>query len=177
MATRKFAILTTAGYISVQPDGSLEFRDPSQPGQPGPYETISFVEIDPAPPLPGPPGPTPNPAHVAPGPLTEDLARQVVFATAAEFPTLIQVYNSTEVAEDCAEQLLLRTIWHLQQLGFAAARQQNPSGILSKDKLCVLLGSWKAYDCYRLGSAGVATQVQFLEVTPAYPIADPGISD
>jgi len=39
----KCAILTWQGYLSVQPDGRLEFRDPKSPGQPGPWETFRLI--------------------------------------------------------------------------------------------------------------------------------------
>lgn len=149
----------------------------------GPWSpTLAFRTPDPAP-LPPTPTPTPTPTpgnrnHVPPGPLSVERAEQVVRATAAEFPGLMAVFGSDAQAEDAAEQLLLRTIWHLQQAGYQAARQRNPSGAISKDKLTINIGgAWRAYDIFRLGFAGSATTVQFLEVTPPNPIPDPGIPD
>ncbi len=124
------------------------------------------------------PPPPPGDKHVPPGPLTENRAEQVVYATAAEFPNLTAVFGTDAAAENAAEQLLLRTIWHLQLAGYQAARQRNPSGAISKDKLNISInGRWHAYDIFTLGYAGVATQVHFQEVTPPNPVADPGIPD
>jgi hypothetical protein len=153
----------------------------------GPWSvTRAFRTPDPPPPPPPPPVPNPNPnpnpnpfpGHVPPGPLTEAQAEKITYNTSTEFPQLTAVYGSDSEAEAAAEQLLLRTIWHLQQYGFQAARQKNPSGIISKDKLCVQIGGvWRSFDIFRLGYAGVATSVQWLEVFPPNPIADRGIPD
>jgi hypothetical protein len=137
---------------------------------------------EPPPPPPPPPAPAPpgeNPHHVPPGPLSAERASQVVFATGDEFPSLTQRFGSDQEAVDAADQLLRRTIWHLQHAGFQSARQRNPSGVISSDKLNIMLsdGVWHAYDIFRLGYAGVATQVQFLEITGSNPIPDGGLSD
>ena len=148
----------------------------------GPWSgTQTFTTPAAPPPTPAPP-PAPDPRdgskHVGPGPLTVDRAQQVVFATAAEFPQLFRVFGSDSEAEGAAQQALLRTIWHLQLAGYQAARQRNPSGAISGDKLNIYVdGGWHAYDIYSLGFAGRATTVQFFEVTPASPLADPGIPD
>lgn len=133
----------------------------------------------PAPPSPVPAPPAYNAYHVPVGnPLTEETAQAVVEATAEEFPDLTAVYSSEQDALDAAEQLLLRMIWHLQLVGFKAARQQNPSGRLSNDKLCVQIdGSWRAYDVMSLGFAGRATTIHMMEVFPASAFGDPGIPD
>ena len=150
----------------------------------GPWSTtLAFRTPDPAPVPPPTPTPTPTPTpgnrnHVPAGPLSTERAQQVVFATAAEFPGLMAVFGSDAQAEGAAEQLLLRTIWHLQQAGYQAARQRNPSGAISKDKLTIFLnGAWQAYDIFRLGFAGSATQVQFFQVDLPNPVPDPGIPD
>jgi hypothetical protein len=115
--------------------------------------------------------------HVAGG-ITEDHAEQIVQGTADEYPCLIRVFSTEEQAVDAAEQLLLRTIWHLQRAGFQAARQRNPSGRISGDKLSIRInGDWQAYDIYSLGRAGRATTVQFLAINGANPVSDPGIPD
>lgn len=137
---------------------------------------------EPPPPPPPPPAPAPqgeNPHHVPPGPLSAERASQVVFAAGDEFPSLKQAFGSDQEAVDAADQLLRRTIWHLQHTGFQSARQRNPSGVISSDKLNVLLsdGVWHVYDIFRLGYAGVATQVQFYEITGSNPVPDGGISD
>jgi hypothetical protein len=148
----------------------------------GPWSVIrAFRTPDappPPPPPPGPPPPTPVPGHVPPGPLTEAQAEKVTYATGNEFPQLTRVFGSDSEAEAAAEELLLRTIWHLKQYGFQAGRQRNPSGAMSKDKLCIYInGVVRAFDVFRLGMAGQATQVQWLEVWPAGPVPDNGIPD
>lgn len=135
----------------------------------------------PPPPLPPPSSPEPpaaNPYHVLPGALTEDRAKQVVFATASEFPGLTAVFGSEGEAVAAADQLLLRTIWHLQLAGYQAGRQRNPSGAISSDKLTIFVnGGWHAYDIFSLGYAGVASKVQFFEVGSPNPVASGGIPD
>jgi hypothetical protein len=141
------------------------------------------TDTTPAPsPTPTPtPTPTPQPGqHVGPGPLTAARAEQVVYATAREFPSLLAVFPSEEQAVAAAEQLLLRTIWHLQLAGFQSGRQRNPSGAISNDKLTIFIdGNWHLYDIYRLGYAGVATTVQFMEIdmSGANHIPSSGIAD
>src|SRR5206468_7964135 len=95
---------------------------PAPPPAPPPSPT-------PTPPPPPPPPPPPS-THVGPGPLSEARARQVVFATAEEFPYLTAVFGSDDEAVAAADQLLLRTIWHLQLAGYQAGRQRNPSGAI-----------------------------------------------
>ena len=97
--------------------------------------------------------------HVGPGPLSEDRARQVVFATAAEFPHLTRVFGSDGEALSAASELLERTIWHLQLAGYQSGRQRNPSGVISDDKVTIFIdGSWHIYDIFSLGFAGRATR-------------------
>ena len=117
------------------------------------------------------------PSHVSEYQLLR--ARQVVFATANEFPGLTAPRNTTDEGVAAAEQLLRRMIWHLQLAGFQAGRQRNPSGVLSNDKLTVFAdGAWHAYDVFNdLGAPGVPMKVQFWEVTPPNYFADPGIPD
>jgi hypothetical protein len=158
----------------------------SDPTTAGPWSAVSYFVTPAAPP---PPPTTPPPSagggggggasfHVGPGPLTEDRARQVVYATSNEFPQLTRVFGSDGEALSAAEELLLRTVWHLQLAGYQSARQRNPSGVISDDKLNILLnGSWQAYDIFSLGFAGRATTVQFVSIGGANPIPDSGIPD
>ncbi len=151
----------------------------------GPWSVTQVFRTPLPPPPPPPPPPTPGPTpggggsgHVGPGPLTADRAQQVVFGTAAEFPSLTQVFGSDQQAIDAATELLERTIWHLQLAGFQAGRQRNPSGVISGDKVTIFIdGSWHIYDIFSLGFAGRATTVQFVELTGASYIPDPGLPD
>jgi hypothetical protein len=155
--------------------GEETLRRPADPSAPPPTPPAP-----PAPePPPPPPGPSPNPYHVAPGPLTAAQAERVVFATAREFPNLTAAPSSESEGTARCEQLLLRTIWHLRLAGFDAGRQRNPSGAISNDKLTILIeGTWRAFDIFQdLGHPGVPVNVIFLEVFPAGPLSYPGIPD
>lgn len=147
------------------------FRTPSPPPPPPPSPSPS--------PSPSPGGCGPNSAkHVPPGPLTEDKAREVTNATASEFPCYLAVFSTEAQALDAAETLLRRIIWHLEVYGFQADRQRNPSGLISKDKITILIGgTWRAFDIFTLGYAGVATRMTWGEVFPADHVADSGIPD
>lgn len=120
-----------------------------------------------------------NPYHVGTGPLTEERAKTVVNNTAAEFPHLIAGHPDVNQKIANTEELLLRTIWHLQLAGYQAGRQQNPSGAISKDKLTILLnGSWQAVDIYtNFDVPNVATSVIWWPVSPANYQPNPGIPD
>jgi hypothetical protein len=92
--------------------------------------------------------------------ISEERMRDIVFGTGDEFPHLTNVFSTEGQAVAAAEELLLRMIWHLQQAGFNAARQRNPSGAISNDKFTIFIrNSWRTYDVMRLGSGGVATDV------------------
>lgn len=125
-----------------------------------------------------PPDVVVNPAHVPAGPLTADRAHAVVLATVDEFPALSRVYATDQAATDAAVELLLRQIWHLHLAGFDVARQRNPSGRISDDKLCLRLGgAWQAFDIASLGYANHAMTVQWQPIGGADPIADAGRAD
>ena len=95
-----------------------------------------------------------------------------MFATAREFPHLTSVFGSEGEAVGAADQLLRRTIWHLQLAGYQASGQKNPSGAISSDKLTIFVnGGWHVYDVYSLGVGGRATTVQFFEVPLPNPFA------
>jgi hypothetical protein len=124
-----------------------------------------------------------NACHVGPGPLSASRASDVVYGCGAEFPGLLAVFATEEQAIAAAEELLLRTIWHLKLAGFDAARQRNPSGLISNDKLNIFIdGAYHVYDIYRLGFAGNATEITGLnDVCPdllcAQPVPVTGIPD
>jgi hypothetical protein len=111
--------------------------------------------------------------------LSEEYAEAIVYGCGDEFPETLAVYGSTEAAELAAEELLLRTIWHLRLAGFNAAQQRNPSGAISRDKMNIFIrGTWRTYDLFSLGIAGVPTRITGLgRVFPENPIANDGIPD
>ena len=106
--------------------------------------------------------------------MTADRARDIVLATAAEFLNLVNQGSS----EGAMEELLLRMIWHLNQEG-TAGRQKNPSGIISKDKLTVLLTDEHGFHAYDVLSTRISgsMDVHFDEVMPAQYVQERGIAD
>jgi hypothetical protein len=147
--------------------------------RPAPNEPPPPPPAPPDPEPPPPPDPGPNPNHVPPGPLTFDQAERIVHATGREFPHLTAAPPTESEGVRRAEELLLRTIWHLRLAGFEAGRQRNPSGAISNDKLTIVInGGWHAFDIfYDLGRPGVQMRTIFLEVSPPGPISYPGIPD
>lgn len=137
----------------------------------------------PVPPQPIPPDPKPEPPpskHVPVGPPTVEQLSKVVYATADEFPHLVKVFDTDAEALAAADELLQRIIWHLGLAGFVnVARQRNPSGLISSDKLCVTLQDWQwhAFDVMSLGYAGHATKMQVIEIGGANPVESKGIAD
>lgn len=123
--------------------------------------------------------------HDTGGLLNPVRAGQIVCGTGNEFATLRNpVPNTGDEAADSLvrqanqEELIRRMIWHLKQAGFTAGRQQNPSGIISKDKLTVVVdGVTRAYDIFTGVSPYVAIPQHMTEVTPAHMIDDEGIPD
>jgi len=129
-------------------------------------------------PQPDPPAPS-DPHHVGPGPLSGERAEQVVYATGDEFPYLLAATNENEKVAR-AEELLLRIIWHLQLAGYQSARQKNPSGAISNDKLTVVLddGRWHAFDVMtNFDVGGLATRLIWFEVGGPNPQQNGGIPD
>jgi hypothetical protein len=115
--------------------------------------------------------------HIGGSSIDTTRAEQIVRATADEFPCLLAVFPTDELALVNAEQLLRRMIWHLRLGGFQANRQRNPSGLISNDKLTIFIGSWRVWDVMTLGFAGSAGRVTFNEITGADPVPDSGIPD
>jgi hypothetical protein len=151
---------------------------------PGPWSGTATFRTPPAPVVAPPPpsggggggGGGGRQGHIT-GALTEDLARQIVYGTADEFPNLLGVFGSDSEAEGAAFELLLRTIWHLQLAGFQAGRQQNPSGRISEDKLTIFIGgAWHAYDVSSV-AGGRRGNVSFMEVWPASYVPSAGLAD
>lgn len=103
---------------------------------------------------------------------------KIVGGTATEFPALTVATVDQPTREANALQLLERIIWHLNQAGFVAGRQQNPSGVISQDKLTVQVsGTWWAYDVFRGSSFTLPLEVQVIPVAPAHYVADGGTAD
>jgi hypothetical protein len=115
--------------------------------------------------------------HIGGAALTAARAEQIVRATADEFPCLLAVFPTDDLALINAEQLLRRMIWHLRLGGFQANRQRNPSGLISNDKLTINIGGWHVYDVMTLGYAGVAGRVTFSVGPLPDPVTDTGFPD
>jgi hypothetical protein len=111
--------------------------------------------------------------------LTAREAGKVVCGTGAEHATLLVATVDQPTRDANAEELVRRMIWHLQQAGFTAGRQQNPSGAISKDKLTVIVdGLTRAYDVFvGKNNFAVAMTTAMQEVAPPVLVADAGIPD
>jgi hypothetical protein len=120
-------------------------------------------------------GPDGHPGVV---PLDAFSAGLVIGGTAHEYPLLLAPTIDQPTRDAFMEELLLRMIWHLQQVGFTAGRQRNPSLAISKDKLTVNLGGEAvAYDVFQGVSYTEALPVKADRVCPADYVADPGTPD
>jgi len=166
-----YAGTTCIGPIS----GEETLRRPAQPSAVPAPTPAPAPEPEPTP----APAPAESPFHVGPGGLSMTRAEQVVNATAAEFAGLTTARGSEAEAQAAATELLRRVIWHLRHAGFEAARQKNPSGAISGDKLTIFAdGAWHAVDIFfDYGTPGIAVTVIFWEVVPPNPVADDGIPD
>jgi hypothetical protein len=112
-------------------------------------------------------------------PQSEQYALDIIHGTADEYPHTLAIFDNEPQAVLAAEELLLRIIWHLKLQGFDAARQRNPSGAISMDKMNIFIrGTWRTYDIFTLGFAGVATRVGGLQrMFPEDPQFHDGIPD
>jgi hypothetical protein len=101
----------------------------------------------------------------------------IIGGVAHEFPALVAPAVDEATFDTNRLELLERTIWHLIAFGFTAGRQQNPSGILSTDKIAVVEdGILRAFDCYT-GTFPTGITVQALQVFPPNLVADAGTPD
>jgi hypothetical protein len=116
--------------------------------------------------------------HDSGGELTALRAGQILGGTANEWASLANG-EATQAARDAhQEELLLRMIWHLNNAGFQAGRQQNPSGAISVDKLTVIVdGVLRAYDMFTGGAYSDPIGIHVIEVAPPNQVADPGTPD
>jgi hypothetical protein len=177
--------LTGTGHILSERSMRVDYSGTTCAGPVSGSETLTKKDPEPPPPPPDPEPPPPpepsgpSPFHVPPGPATESRAVQVVNNTAAEFPYNTAPHHDVGLKIHLTEELLLRTIWHLQLAGFEAGRQRNPSGAISIDKLTILLnGSWMAVDIYtNFDVPGVPLGVIWWPVTPPNHIPEGGIPD
>lgn len=117
--------------------------------------------------------------HVAPGtPLTAITAGQVVCGVGNEYSSLLAATGSQAARDANVLELLLRVIWHLQQAGFTAGRQRNPSGILSTDKVTIRIGAeLRAYDIMALNPFTIPLSMHMIQVGSPNYVADPGTPD
>lgn len=112
-------------------------------------------------------GPTPDVTPKAP--LTEDTAKAIVLRTGETHKELLQAFETQAEADSAATTLLLIVISALQQAGFEVARQRNPSGRVSTDKLAIYIGEWRCYDITSV-VAGVYTPIHFNFTPGANPV-------
>ena len=120
-------------------------------------------------------GPT---GHDSGGLLNAVRAGQIVCGTFHEFVALLNPAPDAETRQANLEELLRRAIWHLKQGGFTAGRQQNPSGVISKDKLTVVVdGVTRAYDVFTGVDPSAVVPYHMSEVAPPHLVDDEGIPD
>ena len=101
----------------------------------------------------------------------------IIGGTAHEFPALVAPVSDQATRDLNMVELLRRMIYHLQAAGFSAGRQQNPSGAISMDKLCVIEdGELRAFDVFT-GTFDVEMTVQAFFVNPPNLVADSGTAD
>jgi len=117
--------------------------------------------------------------HGGGGGLSAVHAGQIVGGTMNEFVALRNPTPDEATRLTNADELVRRIIWHLQQAGFTAGRQKNPSGLISKDKITVEVdGVLRAYDIF-IDLSGFTKQLKghMGEVGPAKMATDSGIPD
>ena len=121
-------------------------------------------------------GPT---GHDTGGLLNAVRAGQIVCGTGNEYSALKNATATLAEREANGEELVLRMIWHLREAGFSAGRQKNPSGVISKDKLCVVVDSvTRAYDVFTaFHDFANPMDTHMGEVAPPNLVDDAGIAD
>jgi len=116
--------------------------------------------------------------HDTGGPLTAIRAGQIVGGTYHEISSLTAGPVSLDVRAANQLELLLRMSWHLRLAGFSAGRQKNPSGVISSDKLTVVVnGVLRAYDVFTGPPPTEPIGVHMIEVAPPVMVDDPGTPD
>jgi hypothetical protein len=126
--------------------------------------------------------------HVAPGsPLTAITAGMVVCGVAREIgagwsgPALRAPTVDLATRQANANELIERVVWHLQQVGFTAGRQNNSAtGVrISNDKITVEInGTMRAYDCMGAYDDFTSTiNMRMGQVFPARYFATAGMAD
>ncbi len=109
--------------------------------------------------------------------LTAYNAGLIIGGVAHEFPALVAPAADNATFDANRLELLRRTIWHLIAFGFTAGRQQNPSGLVSTDKIALIEdGNLRAFDCYT-GTFTTGITVQAIQVAPPVLSPDSGIPD
>lgn len=117
--------------------------------------------------------------HGGGGGLSAVHAGQIVGGTMNEFAALRNPTPTVEERLANANELVRRIIWHLQQAGFTAGRQKNPSGAISKDKIAVEVDAvLRAYDIFiDMDNNAVQLKGHMGEVAPPSLQTDSGIPD
>ncbi len=117
--------------------------------------------------------------HDTGGLLNAIRAGQIVCGTGNEYSALKNATPTIAERNANATELIRRMIWHLREAGFTAGRQRNPSGVLSDNKLCVVVDSvTRAYDVL-VGKSNFAQPMTTAmnEVAPPDLVDDAGIPD
>ena len=116
--------------------------------------------------------------HDTGGVLNAIRAGQIICGTGNEFSALKNAVATAAERDANLVELLRRMIWHLHLEGFTCGRQKNPSGAISKDKLCVVVdGVTRAYDVFPGVGPSVPLTTQMVETAPPNLQDDAGIPD
>lgn len=124
--------------------------------------------------------------HVDAGsPLTAYVAGSIICGTCREFPALLAAAPDQATRDANQAELLGRVIWHLQNAGFTAGKQQNPSGAISGDKVTVQVQDptgaggtlFLAYDFLSGPPFSEPLNYHCNQVSPAHYVPDGGIPD
>lgn len=119
--------------------------------------------------------------HYPGDPLTLVTVGKIVCGTGEEFASLKVATVDLPTREANADELVRRIIWHLQEHGFPAGRQNNSStGVrISNDKITVMVdGVWWAYDIFGAwDDFTTPMETRMGPVTPARYYADGGLPD
>lgn len=117
--------------------------------------------------------------HVDPSlPLDPVTAGMIVCGTALEWSALVEPAVDQPTRDANQAELLERIIWHLNLAGYTAGRQQNPTGVISGDKITILIeGNLRAYDVFQGAAFDQFIVTHMIQVWPPVQINDGGTPD
>lgn len=110
-------------------------------------------------------------------PQTVTCARDIVRQTTNDhLNLLLGPFMSDDEGSEACGHLVELCLTQLEGVGIRAARQRNPSGVISNDKLCVYVTNgddtlaWHAFDIASIGGQSHPGTPGWLEVVPPNPV-------